>query len=196
MMVSFRTGAAPFGLREPIPSPPRGAMVSSGVVTRRRNRRDAHRARASQLLPDDPACLFASARCAVERVADEICPRHTDSTTRTPTISSRAARPESRPLTGDPFFRPAIRQVRERANQRPTGEPSPSAHAPARIGARRRRDEPTRERGASPTRRRGERQSRRAMPVRVVRFPRGPALPVSPSASRNVTARKRPRLMT
>ena len=65
--------------------------------------------------------------------------------------------------------------------------PPQLAHAPARIGARRRRDEPTRERGAPPTRRRGERQSRRPMQVRATRSPRGPANPILPrAASRNV----------
>ena len=66
MMVSLRTGAAPFGRREPTPSPPRGAMVASGAVERRRSRKGPRRARARLLRRDDATCLVA-------RVTDEIC---------------------------------------------------------------------------------------------------------------------------
>lgn len=66
MMVSLRTGAAPFGRREPTPSPPRGAMVASGAVERRRSQKGPRRARARLLRRDDATCLVA-------RVTDEIC---------------------------------------------------------------------------------------------------------------------------
>ena len=175
LMVSLRTGSAPFGPREPVPSPPRGAMAASGLVARRRNRRvrRGDRARGRRDLPRRRRSL----RCGAPRERD----LRLNSTRRL------ACQPRSagcRPLRKfDPRF---DRSETSATSVRGTTPPQ-LAHAPARIGARRRRDEPTRERGAPPTRRRGERQSRRPMQVRATRSPRGPANPILPrAASRNV----------
>ena len=175
MMVSLRTGAAPFGPREPVPSPPRGAMAASGLVARRRNRRvrRGDRARGRRDLPRRRRSL----RCGARRERD----------LRLNATRRLACQPRSAALPAVEKIRPEIRQVRDERNVRQGNDTSPLAHAPARIGARRRRDEPTRERGAPPTRRRGERQSRRPMQVRATRSPRGPANPILPrAASRNV----------
>ena len=173
LMVSLRTGAAPFGPREPVPSPPRGAMAASGLVARRRNPtgpKGAPNARTTR--PASSPALSALWSASGTRSALKL-----DATTRLPASLCRPLR------KFDPRF---DRSETSATSVRGTTPPQ-LAHAPARIGARRRRDEPTRERGAPPTRRRGERQSRRPMQVRATRSPRGPANPILPrAASRNV----------
>ena len=120
LMVSLRTGAAPFGTREPVPSPPRGAMAASGLVARRRNRRvrRGDRARGRRDLPRRRRSL----RCGARRERD----LRLNSTRRL------ACQPRSAALPAVEKIRPEIRQVRDERNVRQGNDTS---HARTRSRA-------------------------------------------------------------